>query len=56
MTGWKVLLLVDDFSAHEAGMNLLEEEDIEIANVHVVFLSANATSLGQSLNQGIIRA
>jgi hypothetical protein len=56
MTARQVLLLVDGFSAHEAGLNLLEEEGIEIANVKVVFLPTNATSLCQPLDQGIIRA
>ena len=56
MIARQVLLLIDDFLAHEADLNLLEEERIEIANVKIVFLPTNATSLCQLLNQGIIRA
>ena len=55
MTGRQVLLLIDGFSAHEAGIEALEEEKIELRNVTVHFLPANATSLCQPLDQGIIR-
>ena len=56
MTEQQILLLVNDFLAHEADLNLLKEERIEIANVKIIFLSTNATSLCQFLDQGIIRA
>ena len=54
MTGRKVLLLIDGFSAHKAGIALLQEERIELQNVTILFLPENATSLCQPLDQGII--
>src|SRR5436189_3042124 len=55
MTGRKVLLLLDGFSAHQAGLDLLEAQDIKLSNVRVEFLPANTTSICQPLDQGIIR-
>ena len=55
MTGRKVLLLLDGFSSHHAGIDLLEAQDIELTNVRVEFLPANTTSVCQPLDQGIIR-
>ena len=55
MTGRKVLLLIDGFSSHHAGFDLLEAQDIELTNVRVEFLPANTTAICQPLDQGIIR-
>ena len=55
MQGRKVLLLLDGFSSHHAGYDLLETEGIELTNVRVEFLPANTTSICQPLDQGIIR-
>jgi hypothetical protein len=55
MIGRKVLLLLDGFSAHQAGLDLLEAQDIKLSNVRVEFLPANTTSICQPLDQGIIR-
>jgi len=55
MTGRKVLLLIDGFSSHHAGFDLLEAQDIELINVRVEFLPANTTAICQPLDQGIIR-
>jgi hypothetical protein len=45
MTGRKVLLLLDSFSSHRAGVDLLETQDIELINVRIEFLPANTTSV-----------
>jgi DDE superfamily endonuclease len=50
-----VLLLLDDFSSHRAGVDLLETLDVELINVRVEFLPANTISVCQPLDQGIIR-
>jgi hypothetical protein len=55
MAGRKVLLLLDGFSSHRAGVDLLESEEIELINVRVAFLPANTTSVCQPLDRGIIR-
>ena len=55
MTGRKTLLLLDGFSSHHAGVDLLETQEIELTNVRVEFLPANTTSICQPLDQGIIR-
>jgi hypothetical protein len=51
MDGRKVLLLLDNFSAHESAL-----QSVELKNVKVVFLPPNTTSLCQPCDQGIIRA
>jgi hypothetical protein len=51
MTGRKVLLLLDGFSSHRAGVDLLEAQDIELTNFKVEFLPANTTSVCQPLDQ-----
>ena len=55
MNGRKVLLLMDNFSAHEAGIEGLEFDDIQLQNTTIVFLPANSTARYQPLDQGIIR-
>lgn len=52
MTGRKVALLMDNFSAHEAAF---EEIGSELKNTLVIWLPANSTSRYQPLDQGIIR-
>jgi hypothetical protein len=49
--GRKVLLLLDNFSAHECALQTLE-----LKNVRVEFLPPNTTSLCQPRDQGIIYA
>lgn len=57
MAGGQVILLIDGFSAHHAGLNLLQEESPQgLTNTKVIFLPANATSICQPLDQGIIKA
>ena len=57
MAGRSVILLIDGFSAHHAGLNLLHEEFPQgLINTKVIFLPANATSVCQPLDQGIIKA
>ena len=51
MAGRQPLLLIDGFSAYKPDLDLLRE-GIQIADIDVVFLSVNATSVCQSLNQG----
>jgi hypothetical protein len=53
--GRKAVLLVDGFGPHQTAIDLLEDEDIALPNLKIRFLPANATSLCQPLNQGIIR-
>jgi hypothetical protein len=55
MEGRKVALLIDNFSAHESGLEIVKEEG-GLQNVQVFFLPANATSYCQPLDQGIIRS
>jgi hypothetical protein len=56
MRGRKVLLLMDNFSAHVAAVNELEAmpQGLGLKNTEVVFLPPNSTSKLQPLNQGII--
>ena len=54
--GRRVVLLVDNFKSHETGLAIaIAMIDGVLNNIHVVFLSKNAISLCQSLDQGIIR-
>jgi hypothetical protein len=55
MAGRKVALLIDNFSAHESGLEIVKEEG-GLANIEVIFLPVNATSYCQPLDQGIIRS
>ena len=54
MVDRKVVLLIDNFSAHELGLAKVQETG-ELRNTEVIFLPANATSICQPLDQGIIR-
>lgn len=52
MTGRKVVLLMDNFSAHEAAS---EEVGSHLQNTLVIWLPSNSTTRYQPLDQGIIR-
>ena len=52
--GKKALLLMDNFSAHELGVELIEEAK-GLSYTKVMWLPPNATSIYQPLNQGIIQ-
>ena len=52
----KLILLIDGFFAHYAGLNLVEIEFINLlSSIRVIFFSTNVTFLCQSLDQDIIR-
>ena len=51
--GCKVLLLLDNFSGHELGVELVGGKE-GLANVRVKWLLPNTTSYWQPLDQGII--
>jgi hypothetical protein len=53
--GRKAVLLIDRFRPHQTRIDLLKAEDIALPNLAIRFLPANATSLCQPLDQGIIR-
>lgn len=53
MTGRKVLLLIDGFSAHEATIKQLDYDNF-LLNTRIEFLPVNTTALYQPYNQGII--
>jgi DDE superfamily endonuclease len=55
MVNRKVLLLIDGFSAHQAGIGLAADEGYALTNVRIEFLPPNTTSVCQPLDQGIIR-
>lgn len=55
MHGRKVVLIMDNFSAHIVALNKLKEEGFILANTEVIFLPPNTTSVFQPLDQGIIR-
>lgn len=52
--GRKVLLLIDNFSAHGLAMETMEEAKT-LRFTKVIWLPANSTSLYQPLDQGIIQ-
>lgn len=56
VTGRKVILLMDNFSAHTAAAELLEAQGPEfgLKNTEIVFLPPNSTSKLQPLDQGMI--
>ena len=55
MVNRKVLLLIDGFSAHQAGIDLVTADGYTLNNVRIEFLPANIISVCQPLDQGIIR-
>ncbi len=52
--GKKVLLLMDNFSAHELEVELLEEAQT-LTNTKVMWLPPNTAFVHQPLNQGVIQ-
>ena len=53
----KSILLIDGFSAHQTGLDLFHSENENgLGFITVIFLPANATSICQPLDQGIIKA
>jgi hypothetical protein len=52
--GKKALLLMDNFSAHELAVELIEDGN-ELKMTKVMWLPPNATSVYQPLDQGIIQ-
>ena len=57
MVGRQVLLLMDGFSAHHAGLNVIQaDEALALRHTRVEFLPENCTSLYQPLDQGIINS
>ena len=56
MSDRKSILLINNFSAHHAGLNLIETEFTNsLSSIKIIFLFTNATSLCQPLDQNIIR-
>ena len=55
MIGRKVVLLLDNFSAHEAARNEVGGDNA-LKNVKILWLPKNATSLHQPMDQGIIQS
>lgn len=53
--GEKVVLLIDNFSAHESGLKFVNADDSQ-KDVRVIFLPVNVTSVCLPLDQGIIRS
>src|SRR5215469_621506 len=54
MQGRKVVLLMDNFSAHESAVELIKSSNSQLQNTLVIWLPPNLTSLYQPLDQGII--
>jgi hypothetical protein len=55
MAGRKITLSLDNFSAHESGLEIVKAEG-GLENVEVNFLPVNAMSVCQPLDHGIIRS
>jgi hypothetical protein len=55
MANRSVVLLMDNFSAHEAAVRAITESATPLQNTLVVWLPANSTAKFQPLDQGIIR-
>jgi DDE superfamily endonuclease len=51
----RVLFFIDGFSAHQTGLAQARNADELSINIRVEFFPANATSVCQPLDQGIIR-
>ena len=55
MSDRKSILLIDDFFAHYANLNLIETEFINsFSNIKIIFFYINVTSLCQLLDQDIV--
>ena len=55
MANRKVVLLIDNFAAHESAVKDLQQRPLGLRNTEVLFLPPNTTSRLQPLDQGIIR-
>ncbi len=55
MESRKVALLIDNFPAHESGLQIVKEEG-GLKNMEVIFLPVNAISYCQPLDQEVIRS
>ncbi|KAJ5751479.1 mariner-Tc1 transposon family protein [Penicillium nucicola] len=51
----KVVLLMDNFSAHESAVKTINNSLLPLQNTLIIWLPANSTSRFQPLDQGIIR-
>jgi hypothetical protein len=51
----KVVLLMDNFSAHESAVRAINNSSWQLQNTLIIWLPANSTSQFQPLDQGIIR-
>jgi DDE superfamily endonuclease/Fission yeast centromere protein N-terminal domain/Tc5 transposase DNA-binding domain len=51
----KVVLLMDNFSAHEAAVENIQNSSSPLTNTFIIWLPPNSTSKYQPLDQGIIR-
>lgn len=52
----QVILLIDGFSVHHAGINLLQKKFLqELVNTKILFFLANTIFVCQPLDQGIIK-
>jgi hypothetical protein len=56
MAGRKVVLTMDNFSAHAAAYDIIQKSDKPLRNTKVLFFPPNVTSKHQPLDQGIIAA
>ena len=56
MAGRKVVLLMDNFSAHTAALQIINSTPLKLQNTLVIWLPPNSTSRYQPLDQGIIQA
>ena len=54
MSGRNVILLMDNFSAHELAVENIEKAG-GLQNTKIIWLPNNSTSLHQPLDQGIIK-
>jgi hypothetical protein len=54
MSGWNVVLLMDNFSAHQAAVIEIQSSSYPLQNTLIIWLPANSISRYQPLNQGFI--
>ena len=55
MINYKIILLINDFSAYYTDLDLFTKDEIILNNVKILFLLKNTTSVYKSLNQEIIK-
>ena len=55
MISQKILLLMNNDSAHECAAKILKKNSFSLQNTQIKFFPANTISLFQSLDQGIIK-